>query len=59
MLILNIFGVHYVQNVVFSIEKGSDVQNHTFSDCHCPIKKNPASKFPIFETHFVRQDLHS
>ena len=46
MLVLNIIGVQYLQNLVFSIEKGSD--GHTLSDSHCPIKKK--SRIKIF--HF-------
>ena len=35
MLILNKINVQYLQKVVFSIEKGSDRQNHTL--LHSPL----------------------
>ena len=33
--------MQYIQNFVFSFEKGSDGQNHTLSDSHQPITKSP------------------
>ena len=47
MLNFNIIDVHYLQNVVFSIGKGSDGQNHTLSDSHCRNKKTPHQNFPF------------
>ena len=40
MLILILTDVQYSQNVVFGFEKGLNVQNHTSSDSHHPIKKS-------------------
>ena len=47
MLILILIDAHYLQNVVFSFEKGSNGQNHFFSDSHKLIKIFPQTKFPI------------
>ena len=47
MLILILIDVQYLQNLVFSFEKGSNVQNHSLSDSHHSIKKFPPAKFPI------------
>ena len=46
MLILILIDVQYLQNLVFSFEKGSNVQNHSLSDSH-HSKKNLPAKFPI------------
>ena len=43
MLILILTDVQYSQNVVFDFEKGLNVQNHSLSDSHHPIKKICAS----------------
>ena len=51
MLILNIIGVQYLQNLVFSIEKGSD--GHTSSDSHCPIKKKSCIKISNFSSELI------
>ena len=40
MLILILIDVQYSQKAVFSFEKGSDGQNHTFSGSPCPVKKS-------------------
>ena len=45
-LILILIGVHYLQSVVFSFEKGLNGQNHSSLDSHRPIK-NPPTKFTI------------
>ena len=47
MLILILIDVQYLQKLVFSFEKGSNVQNHSVSDSHHSIKKFPPAKFPI------------
>ena len=47
MLILILIDVQYLQNLVFSFENGSNVQNHSLSDSHHSIKKFPLAKFPI------------
>ena len=47
MLILILIDAHYLQNVVFSFEKGSGGQNHFWSDSHKLIKRFPRAKFPI------------
>ena len=47
MLILILIDVQYLQNLVSSIEKGSNLQNHSLSDLHHSIKKIPPTKFPI------------
>ena len=39
--------VQYLQNVVFSFEKGSNRQNYFSSDSYHQIKDSPPSKFPI------------
>ena len=39
MLILILIDVQYLQNVVFSFEKGLNVQNHSLSDSHHPTWK--------------------
>ena len=46
MLILILINVEYLQNVVFSFEKGLNSQNHP-SDFHQPIKKFTPAEFPI------------
>ena len=40
MLILISIGAQYLQNVVFSFEKGSNDQNHSFSSFHHTMKKS-------------------
>ena len=40
MLILILIDVQYLNNVVFSIKKGSHGWNHSLSDSHHPIKKS-------------------
>ena len=45
MLILILIDVQYLQNVVLSLEKGSDDQNHSSSDSLQLIKKFLAPKF--------------
>ena len=47
MLILILIDVQYLQNVVFSLEKGSGDQNHFSLDSLQLIKKFLAAKFPI------------
>ena len=47
MLILISVGVQYLQNLDFSFEKGSNIQNHSLSDSHHSIKKILPAKFPI------------
>ena len=47
MLILILIDADYLQNVVFIFEKGSNGQNHFFSDSHKLIKIFPQPKFPI------------
>ena len=46
--ILILINVQYLQNVVFSFEKGSTSQTHSFSDSYHPIKKIfPLQNFPF------------
>ena len=45
-LILILINVQYLQNVVFSFEKGLNVQMHSSSYSNHPIK-NPPRKFSI------------
>ena len=47
MLILILMNVKYLQNVVFSFEKGLNGQNHSSSGSHHPIEKSPPAKFLI------------
>ena len=44
MLILILIDVQYLQNIVFSFEKGSNSQNYSSSGSHQPIKKSPLAK---------------
>ena len=46
MLILILINVQYLQNVVFSFEKGSSGQNHSLSDSHQPVEKSHQVNFP-------------
>ena len=48
MLILILINVQYLQNVVFSFEKGSNGQSHTLSDSYHLIQKVPREDFPLF-----------
>ena len=41
MLILAQIDVQYIENVVFSFEKGSNGQYHSLSDSHYPITPTP------------------
>ena len=41
MLILILINVQYLQNVVFSFEKGLSGQNHALSDSRHPTEKFP------------------
>ena len=41
MLILILLNVQYLQNAVYSFEKGSNRQNHSLSDSHHLIEKSP------------------
>ena len=41
MLILVLIDIQYMQNVVFSFEKGSNGQNHSSSDSHHPTTHTP------------------
>ena len=45
MLILILIDVQYLQNLVFSFEKGSNVQKHSLSDSHPSIIKFPQQNF--------------
>ena len=47
MLILILIYIQYLQNVVFSFEKGSNGQNHSSSGSHHQIKKISPAKNPI------------
>ena len=44
MLILILVNVQYVQNVVFSFDKGLNGQDHS-SGCHHPMKKSLQQNF--------------
>ena len=46
MLILILIVVQYLQNVVFSFEKGSNGQKYSSSGSHHLIKKSPQQNFP-------------
>ena len=46
MLILILFHVQYLQNVVFSFEKGSSGQNQSLTDSHHPVEKFLQATFP-------------
>ena len=46
LIILILINVQYLQNVVFSFQKGSSGQNHSLSDSHHPIEKSPPANFP-------------
>ena len=41
LLILILIDVKYLQNIVFSFEKGLNGQNHSSSGSHHPVKKFP------------------
>ena len=45
MLILILIYVQYLQNIVFSFEKGLSGQNHSLSDFSHPIEKSPQANF--------------
>ena len=49
MLILLLINAHYLKNVVFIFEKGSNVQNHSFSVSQNQIN-NFATKFIMTAT---------
>ena len=46
MLILILIDVQYLQNVVFSFEKGSNGQNHSSSGSHHHINLIHSANFP-------------
>ena len=46
MLILILIDNKYLQDVVFSFEKGSNGQSHFPPDSHHPIKKSPQQNYP-------------
>ena len=46
MLLFILINVQYLQNVVFSFEKGLSGQNHSLSDSHHLIEKSPLANFP-------------
>ena len=52
MLILILIDVQYLQNLVFSFEKGLNVQNHSLPDSHHSIKKFPQQNF-LFPTKCI------
>ena len=45
MLLFILINVQYLQNVVFSFEKGLSGQNHSLSDSHHLIEKSPLANF--------------
>ena len=45
-LLFILINVQYLQNVVFSFEKGLSGQNHSLSDSHHLIEKSPLANFP-------------
>ena len=45
MLVLILIHIQYLQDLVFSFENGSNVQNHSLSDSHHSIKKFPQQSF--------------
>ena len=47
MLIWILIDIQYLENVVFSFEKGSNGQNHSLSDSHPQWRKKNPAKFPI------------
>ena len=47
MLLLILINVQYLQNVVFSFERGSYSQNHSLSNSHYFMKKFPKQNFPF------------
>ena len=47
MLILILIDVKYLQNVVFTFEKGSNGQNNSCLSTHHPIKKSPQENYPF------------
>ena len=57
MLILILIDVQYLQNVAFSMKKGSNFWNHSSSDSPHPIKKSQPSK--IFYPHFLPINLEN
>ena len=51
----------YLQNIVFSFEKGLNSQSHSLSDSHHPIKEFPLVNFPIpltLKTVWKNPDLY-
>ena len=42
MLMLILIDVQYLQNVLFSFEKGSNGENHSLTDSYHPMKKSPS-----------------
>ena len=59
MLILILMNVKYLQNVVFSFEKGLNGQNHSSSGSHNSIEKSPPAKFPISPTGVICPPLNT
>ena len=54
MLILILIDVQYSKNIVFSFEKFSNGQNHSFSGSHHLVKKSPPAVFTT-SWHKVRE----
>ena len=58
MLILILINVQYLQNVIFSFERGSSDQNHFFLDSHRPIENPPQANFPsLLPFHIIWKTL--
>ena len=54
MLVLILIDVQYLQNVVFSFEKGWNDQNHSWSDSQHPIKKSLNQTLPsLYHIYYV------
>ena len=47
MLIVILVDAQYLQNVVFSFEKGLNGQNHSLWDSHHPLKKSSKQNWEI------------
>ena len=60
MLILILIDVQYLQNLVFSFEKGSDVQNPSLSDSHQQNFPSKKKKSPLNTTRktLMMGDIH-
>ena len=58
MLILIFVDVQYLQNVVLSLEKGSNGQNHSLSESQHSVKISPEPNFLPHSLDLFEKSLH-